>query len=161
MGNKLDIKYHKSAADFLEHTGKYLTKDEVRHGMVLGIADALKQNPNLFGKEDIFYCSINTGESVNAAAIKTPMSPVLFTCLSGDKQEVAKKLVAAVLKRFKAVPAIAGEKEPTDVFAKLWCKKRHIKILSTMEQRLYLLDKVNDVTVSPEDSARQRWRTKN
>lgn len=145
----MEIKYCRNAADFLAFTGNYLAEDEARYGMVLGLAKALEQNPDVFPKGDPWLCAISTGKNINAAGIKTPLSPVFLAHLSEDKQAVAKSLVKAVSKSFSDIPAVAGEKEPTDIFAKLWCKKRKTTILSTMEQRLYRLDKVNDVPLSP------------
>jgi predicted GNAT family acetyltransferase len=145
----MDIKYYKDATDFLTNTGKYLTKDEVRYGSILGMAKGIERNPHLFAKKDLWYCSIGTGMLLHTVAMRLPLQAVFIAHLSGDKQAVAEKLVTAVVKSFKTIPGVSGEKELADMFAHLWCKKCSTKITYTMEQRLFRLEKVNNVPISP------------
>jgi len=135
--------------DFLTHIGKYLAVDEARYGNILGMAKSIERNPRLFAREDLWYCSIGIGTLLQAVGMRLPQQAVSIAHFSGDKRTIAEKLVTAVAKSFKTIPGVMGEKELGDLFAYLWCKKYSKKITYTMEQRLFRLDKVNNVPISP------------
>jgi hypothetical protein len=145
----MNVIYYADAKEFLAHAGKYLAKDEARYGLVLGIAGAVERFPQLYGKEAPWFCSIGTGKEINAVAVRTPPHGVLLAYFFGDIKVVAEKLVAVVYDSYKTVPGIVAEKELGDMFADIWCKKYATKVVYTMEQRIYRLDKVNDVPMSP------------
>jgi uncharacterized protein len=146
---KMNIKYYKDATDFLTHTGKYLARDEARYGSILGMAKGVERNPQLFAKEDLWYCSIGEGTLLHAVAMRVPLQMVFISHFSGDKETIAEELVTAVAKRFKDIPGVSGEKGLGDIFAHLWCKKSGTTIKTTMEQRLFRLEKVNNVPIAP------------
>jgi uncharacterized protein len=145
----MDIKYYQNAADFLADTGKYLAADEVRNGRILSMAGVVRRFPQLFVQEDLWFCSINTGKEINAVAISTRARGIMLGYFTGGKKTAAEKLVMAASNSFKDAGGVNGEKEIADIFAGLWCQKNNRKILSTMEQRLFRLDKLNDVPMSP------------
>ena len=145
----MNTAYYKDAADFLAHAGKYLAKDEARNGLILGIAGVVERFPQRYGKDAAWFCSINTEAEINAVAMRTPPHMVLIAYFSGDMKTIAKEIVAAVEKDFKAIPGMVAEKEIGDIFATIWCKKRGTKITHTQSQRIYRLDKVNDIPMSP------------
>jgi predicted GNAT family acetyltransferase len=143
------ITYYIDATDFLNHAGKYLTQNEVQHGLILGIANVCKQNPSRYGRECPWFCSVNAGENNYAAAIRTPPHMLILAYFSGDMHRIAEKLVKAVFESFKVIPGVMGDKELVDIFAGLWCKKCHTKIINTQAQRIYRLDKVNNIPMAP------------
>ena len=145
----MDIKYFKNAADFLAHAGSYLTKDEARYGLILGIANALVHHAERYGPEPPWFCSISAGTKVNAVAIRTPPHMVILAYFSGDLRMIAETLLSAVSGKFKVIPGVVGDKELADVFARRWCVKNSVEIVDSMGQRIYRLDIVNDVPLSP------------
>jgi uncharacterized protein len=145
----MKVQYYENAADFLAHAGSYLAKDEARYGLIYGIAKVIEVVPQRYGPEKPWFCSINTGDTVNAVAIRTPPHMVLIAHLSGDMDIVAETLVGAVSKDFKNVPGVVGDKEIADNFTKRWCEKFGVTIRDTMAQRIYRLDKVNDIPPAP------------
>jgi predicted GNAT family acetyltransferase len=153
----MKAKYYTNATDFLTHTGSFLEQDEVRYGLILGIAKAVIDMPQRYGPGKPWFCSANTGDVVNAVAIRTPPHMVLMAHFSGDIDAVVATLLEAVFKDFKSIPGIVGDKEMADVFAKRWCKKTSVTIKDTMAQRIYRLDKVNDLRPAP---GRLRMATK-
>ncbi len=145
---KMDIKYYKDATNFLTYTSSYLTKDEARYGLILGIAKAVEINPLRYG-EEVWFCSVGTGDNISAVAVRTSPHNVILAYFSGDLRMIAETLVSAVSARFKAIPGVVGDKELADVFARCWCVKHSVEISDTMGQRIYRLDKVKDVPLSP------------
>jgi len=145
----MKVKYYKNAAEFLKSTEKYLLKDEARYGLILGIVKALEARPDFYGKEKPWFCSITTENTINAVAIRTPPHMVLMAYFSGDIDTVVETLVEAVSKDFESIPGVVGDKEMADLFAGRWCQKFGVKVKDTMAQRIYRLDKVNDVPKAP------------
>ncbi len=146
---RMKAKYYKDSSDFLKDTGNYLTQNEARYSLILGIAKALEVIPNRYGQEKPWFCAIGSENTVNAVSIRTPPHMVLTAHFSGDIEAVAETLVGAVSRDFKSIPGVVGDKELADPFAKRWCDKFGVTIKDTMAQRIYRLDKVNDIPPSP------------
>ena len=142
----MKVKYYPNSIEFLKNTEKYLIKDESRYGLIYGIAKAVEVMPQRYGQEKPWFCSINTENTVNAVAIRTPPHMVILAHLSGDIDIAAETLVGAVS---NDIPGVIGDKELTDLFAKRWCEKFGVTIRDTMAQRIYRLDKVNDIQPAP------------
>jgi predicted GNAT family acetyltransferase len=149
MVSGMKVKYYKNATDFLTHVGSYLAKDEARYGLILGIAKAVEVMPHRYGQEKPWFCSIGRGNTVNAVAIRTPPHMVIVSYFFGDIEVLVETLLTAVSKDFKNIPGVIGDKELVDPFTKRWCEKFGVTIQSTMAQRIYRLDKVNDVPKAP------------
>ena len=145
----MNYKYYKNATEFLKNAEKYLTQNEARYGLILGIAKALEIMPQRYGQEKPWFCSISTGDTINAVSIRTPPHMVIVSYFSGDIDAVAETLVEAVSKDFKNISGVIGDKELADPFAKRWCAQYGVTIKDTMAQRIYRLDKVNDIPLSP------------
>jgi predicted GNAT family acetyltransferase len=145
----MDIKTYKTAGEFLAHAGKHLAKDEARYGLTMGLVKRLVENPHYYGEENPWFCTTGMGNKVNAAAMRTPPHTLILAHLSGAIEAVAEKLVQAVINDFNFIPGVVGDKELADTFAMLWCEKCGAKIVNTMAQRIYRLDKVNNVPASP------------
>ena len=146
---KMKVKYYRNVTDFLAEAGKYLVQDEVRYGLILGLAKVVEDNPHRYGKNKPWFCSIGVGEEINATAMRTPPHQVILAHFSGDIEAIAGELVTAVSNDFKVIPGVVGDKALADTFAERWCEKCGTKITNTMAQRIFRLDKVNDVPLSP------------
>jgi hypothetical protein len=103
----------------------------------------------LSGVDNPWFCSVNTGKAVNAVAMRTPPHMVIMAHFSGDIKTIAEKLETVVAKNFKVIPGVVGDKELADVFARRWSEKFGVEISDAMAQRIYRLDKVNDIPLSP------------
>jgi predicted GNAT family acetyltransferase len=145
----LDITYYANATDFLARTGAYLAKDEARYGLILGLAKGVQKFPERYAEVHPWFCSIGNGKVISAAAMRTPPNMVIVAHFSGDLEAITEKLATAVAASYEAVPGVVGDKELADVFARRWCESHKVKITHTMAQRIYRLDKVNKVPLSP------------
>jgi len=145
----MNITTYKNARDFLINTGRYLSKDEARYGLVLGLAKVVEGNPHRYGKVPPWFCSIGAGDEINAVAMRTPPHQVIVAYFAGDIKAVAEKLLTAVSQDFTVIPGVVGDKELADIFAEQWCEKRGARITNTMAQKIFRLDRVNDVPLSP------------
>lgn len=145
----MDVTVYPSAADFLVTAGDLLRSDEVRYGLIYGIARLVNASPHHYGEEDPFFCVVNDGHRISAMAWRTPPYPVGLAWHDSDPQEAVSLLVEAIHSRWPEIPGVTGHREVTDPFADRWCRSFGASIQSTMSQRIYRLDEVNDVPPTP------------
>jgi predicted GNAT family acetyltransferase len=144
----MKARYYKTVASFLSGVGKYLAEDEALHEGILGMSNAMQRRPALFPMEDRWFCSIDTSNKINTAAMYA-RDVLILDYFSGDINDITNELVKAVTGALKNLQAVRGDKILVDAFAQKWCRSRNVKIKFKMEQELYRLDKVNDVPLSP------------
>jgi predicted GNAT family acetyltransferase len=144
----MNIIYYKNAAEFLSHTGKYLAKDEAHYGLIFSLAKRLVENPHWYGQVDPWFCSVKEKGLLNTIAMRTPPFKPVLAYFSGSMEAIAAQLVGSIATKDKAIPGVSGDKELTDCFVDLWRREHGAKILSKMAQRIYRLDKVNNVPLS-------------
>ena len=145
----MEIIIYPTAKDFLAATGDILQSDEARFGLIYGIGKLTAVNPHHYGEEDPWFCTVGDSGSIRALAWRTPPYPVGLAWHAGDPEEVVALLIEAVRNRWGDIPEIIGHREVTDPFAERWCKTCGTSIQSTMAQRIYRLDSVNDVPSIP------------
>ena len=152
----MDVKHYYKAVDFLAQAGKFLAKDEARYSLITGIANTVKVNPNYYGLEAPWFCSVSAdpkptarlGAEMYAAAWRTPPFMVGLAYFSGSLDLVANELVTAVGRKYKEIPGVVGDKKLADVFAGRWCGRHGLKVTNTMAERAFKLTKVNDVPMA-------------
>lgn len=145
----MDIEIYSNAADFLIKTGDLLRSDEARYGLIYGIARLVDANPHHYGEEDPLFCTVNDSNSISALTWRTPPYPVGLAWHAGDPEEAVSLLIEAVHSRWAKIPGVAGHREVADPFADRWCRNFGASIESTMAQRIYRLDSVNNVPSVP------------
>ena len=143
------LKIHASPAGFLKETGDLLQTDEDRYGLIFGIARLTAVNPHHYGDGDPWFATVSDNNSISALAWRTPPYPVGLAWNAGDPEEAASLLTEAVRNHWEVIPGVTGHREITDPFAERWCKTCGTSIKSTMAQRAYRLDSVNDVPNVP------------
>jgi predicted GNAT family acetyltransferase len=141
----MDVEVYPNAADFLVKTGDLLRSDEARYGLIYGIARLVNADPHHYGEEDPFFCAVNDSNGISAMTWRTPPHPVGLAWHAGDPEEAVSLLIETVHNRWAEIPGVTGHREVTDPFADGWCESFGTSIESTMAQRLYRLDSVNEV----------------
>jgi predicted GNAT family acetyltransferase len=145
----MDVTLYSNAADFLRKTGDLLRSDEARYGLIYGIARLADSNPHHYGEEDPLFWVASDRIRVSAMAWRTPPFPVGLAWHTGDPEEAVSLLVEVIRNRWAEIPGVTGHREVTDPFAARWCRDSGASIESTMAQRIYRLDSVNDVPSVP------------
>jgi predicted GNAT family acetyltransferase len=145
----MDVKVYPNAADFLRKTRDLLRSDEARYGLVYGIARAVNADPHHYGEEDPLFWVVNDDNGISATAWRTPPHPVGLAWHAGDPEEAVSLLVEGIHNRWAEIPGVTGHREVTDPFADRWCKSFGTSIESTIAQRIYRLDSVNNVPSIP------------
>ena len=145
----MNVKVYSNPADFLRKSGDLLRSDEARYGLIYGIARLVDANPHHYGEEDPLFCIVNDSNGISAMAWRTPPHPVGLAWHDGDSEEAVPLLIEAVHSHWAEIPGVTGHREVTDFFADGWCKSFGTFIESTMAQRLYRLDSVDEVPSVP------------
>jgi len=142
---KMEIKYFVKASDFLSHTAVLLQQDEARYGLILGIAKRLVKDTHAYGKTAPWFCVVTDSRKIVAAAIRTPPHNVLLAQFAGDPDKVAAFLADSISKRLEIIPGVVGDKIIAEPFAEYWCAGYGIQNKGKMAERIYRLDKINNV----------------
>ncbi|MGM0687038.1 MAG: GNAT family N-acetyltransferase [Promethearchaeati archaeon] len=145
----MDVQIYSKAADFLSQTGDLLRSDEARYSLIYGIARLVDANPHHYGEEDPLFCTVDGNNGISALAWRTPPYPVGLAWNANDPEKAVLLLIEAIHSRWAEIPGVAGHREVTDPFAYRWCKDFGTSIESTMAQRIYRLDSVDNVPPIP------------
>jgi predicted GNAT family acetyltransferase len=145
----MDLAVYSNAGDFLTKTSDLLRSDEARYGLIYGIARLVDANPHHYGEEDPSFCVVNDGNGISAMTWRTPPHPVGLAWHAGDPEEAVSLLVEGIHSRWAEIPGVTGHREVTDPFAARWCSSFRTSTRSTMAQRIYRLDSVNNVPSVP------------
>jgi uncharacterized protein len=143
------VQFYSGAAEFLADTENALFRDEARYGLMLGIAKRALGNPQFYGAAAPWYCSLYSRNVLQAAAMRTPPFKVILAQFFGDARALAESLVDAISQKEKNLPGVLGDQELTETFKDLWCKSHGVSVQQTMPERLYRLEKVDNIRKSP------------
>jgi predicted GNAT family acetyltransferase len=143
--------FYKTAAEFLDSAKSALVKNEARYSLIFGVSKRLLKDPHAYGPSDPWFCVVSAGHNIRAAAIRTPPYKIILAHFNGDTAAAGAALVDAVSEKELDLYGVSGEKELAGLFAEFWYRKHGaaIKPEVTVNQRIYRLDKVNDVPLSP------------
>lgn len=152
----MDIKTYGRAAEFISLTEGLLRSDEVRYGLIYGIARRVAENPHCYGNEDAMFYIVSDGAAISALAWRTPPHLVGLGWRGGDPKEAVSALIESIYGRWQNIPGVSGHREITDPFAERWTRVSGAPVQSIKSQRIYRLDSINPVSVA---SGRMRLAT--
>jgi hypothetical protein len=152
----MDVRTYLAASDFLSESSGLLQSDEVRFGLIYGIARRVAMNPHLYGEEDPWFCTVTGDVGISTLAWRTPPHLVGLAWHVGDAEEAVSLLIESVRSRWQVIPGVTGHREVTDLFAEKWTRTFGTSIQSTQSQRIYRLDSVAPIS---EASGRMRLAT--
>lgn len=144
----MNIRNYSIANDFLEEAGSLLQSDEVRYGLIYGIARRVAANPHYYGEENPWFGMVTDDNGIAALAWRTPPFLVGLAWHTGDAAEAVALIVESVRNRWSVIPGVTGHKEVTDLFAEKWAIARRTQIQSTQSQRTYRLDSISSISQS-------------
>ncbi len=145
----MNLTSYAEAADFLSAAADLLRTDEVRYGLIYGIARRVAVNPHYYGNEDPWFGIVADETGISALAWRTPPHLVGLAWHSGDAEAVASALVEHIHSLWPMIPGVTGHQEIADLFAKRWSETFGATIHSTQSQRTYRLDAVRSVSSAP------------
>ena len=141
----METNYLSDVRDFMSRAGDLLAKDEAKYGLIYGITSRLMDNPKAYGTAVPWFCTLEEGTELRAVAIRTPPFKVLLAYFSGDPSSAAEHLAGAISEFSPIIPGTMGEKEIAEPFVENWCKEHGVSVEDKMAERVYRLDRVNDI----------------
>jgi hypothetical protein len=126
------------AARFLDEASALLLLDEARHNLILGLADTIQRNPQLY--PDHSFWLVRDGTAVVGAAMRTPPHNLL---IARPRDDAA--LAALADNVDEVLPGAQGAVPEVDAFAALWSERRRVAVRVVFEQAIYALRAVADV----------------
>lgn len=145
----MKVEFFSKSTEFLSRTGYLLISNEAKYGLIYGIAKRLVDNPHAYGKADPWFCTVRDEKELCAVAMRTPPHKVLLAYFSGDPVSLADVLIDSISEFSSSIPGVTGDLEIADPFAKHWCAKHKITIEGRMAQRVYKLEKINNIDFAP------------
>lgn len=115
----LELSTYAAAAGFLDHTGALFRSDEVRHGLIYGIAERLRRTPEVFPAPP-YLATVEDDGQLAAAALMTPPHNLLVVA-NTDTPARAFALIAQNLRAAGwPVPGVNGVSAAAHSFADVW-----------------------------------------
>jgi uncharacterized protein len=145
----MKVNFYVTAQEFLSCAGNRLVINEAKYGLINGLARRLVDNPHYYGKDNPWFCTVSDGRVVLAAAMRTPPYNVILAHFSGNPVAIAEVLVEAVSQFYQVIPGTIGDLELADEFVRQWCSRHHVHIEATMAERIYKLERVNEIKLAP------------
>jgi predicted GNAT family acetyltransferase len=126
------------ASRFLAEASSLLLADEARHNLMLGLADTIRSNPNVY--PDHSFWLVRDGGDVVGAAMRTPPHHLV---IARPRDDAALAALADHID--EKLPGAQGAVPEVDVFVAAWCERRQLAACVVFEQAIYALREVADV----------------
>ncbi|MBM7584171.1 putative GNAT family acetyltransferase [Bacillus pakistanensis] len=143
----MKIQTFKDAKSYYQIMHPFLIENEAENNLALGllnqIIDGKYQNP--------FLAVALSEEEVIAGFLMTPPHNLIIFVRPEYRQnhrEIAEKLFQFLMENKIIVPGLIGEKKTVKDFTIIWKQMTGKKSYTAMRQRIYRLDKVNNVRIS-------------
>lgn len=139
-----------SIEKFIKEVKPFLEKNEAVNNLPLGVLGELSRNIDRYGDERPFLgCVLDDKDNVVLVAIMTPPHNLIITGDGHDLEQAIIEAVNYVINANVTFPGVIGAPNVAGMFINLWTQKTGGHAEVTMDQRIYRLDKVNDVIDSP------------
>lgn len=128
----------------------FLGKNEVINNLPLGIINSRCENEEYYKDEEKPFMGLVRDENGNIV-LTTLMTPPFNMVISGDDENIEnaiEKAITYLLENEINVPGVIGAIDIAKRFAEMWESKTNCKLNIEMNQRIYRLDRVNDVPLS-------------
>jgi GNAT superfamily N-acetyltransferase len=141
----MEVRSYDDISEFYSLVTPFLLKHEAENNLLLGILDAIKDEPFRFGGVVPVLNSIFDGNKLKLIALRTPPKNQLFSYT--DDVKSIDYLVESLKKKSIELPGVLGFKEGAEKFAKLWCRGKKLKAKLAMNERIYKLESVAKETL--------------
>ena len=131
---------------FRERVSPFLLTDEARHNLLLGIAGALVERPEVYPAFHLWLVEDAARSVVGAATLTPPFNLVIARPAVEDVPvELAKEVHAEGVRP----PGVSGAEPEAQAFADAWCALTGATATRRMAQRIYRLTEVRPVPPIP------------
>ena len=140
-----------SAAEFLKRARGPLEEQEAVNSLIVGIAARVAEQPDYYSKHPIYFATVDEGDRLIAAAVRTPPYRVIIYSALDAEPEPLRLIVddlAEVGKDFaedspvRRVAGVTGPSATALAFAQAWAERTGPSFKPGMDQRIYELREV-------------------
>ena len=135
------LQTYTNAATFLAQTAPLFRTDEVRHGLIYGIAERLRQNPGHFQAAP-YLATVHDGGQIAAAALMTPPHNLLVVANDDEPTAAFTSIAQNLLAEGWEVPGVNGVSAWSRAFAAVWQQLTGATVAPRMELRVFELRQV-------------------
>lgn len=139
------VRFYDDISDFYKVAIPFLLEREAENNLLLGILDAIRDNPHRYGELMPVLASVMDGNQLKLISIRTPPYNQLLSYT--DDLESINALIEALNKKNTDLPGVLGSKEGAEKFTKLWCKGKEIKTNLIANEQIYKLIEVAEETL--------------
>jgi predicted GNAT family acetyltransferase len=143
------VQSHSSAERFLERMEPLLLAQEVRYGLMLGIATTVKSQPDFYSANAPYFAVAEDGEGVAAAALMTPPHGIIVYSERTDPDPGLHAIAHDLLRQGWKLPTVNGPEPICTRFASIWSDLANVRAEVGMRERVFELREVNHPTYSP------------
>jgi len=145
----MKFKVFKDIGKYYSLVYSYLIENEAKNILLFSILNSLKENAHQYGTEDPFLAIVQKNNDISLVILRTPP----FNLVLGHTKnlESIKILVKELNKKNIELPGVLGFEEGADYFAKLWKEEKHVQAKLVMNERIYQLSSINEITLGDKE----------
>lgn len=142
-----------TATLFLAKMRALLAADEARHGLMLGLALRVENDPHAYGIGDPYFATVEDAAGIVVAALMTPPRGLILYCARVLTEEgvtpALQRLAEQLFRADRSLPAVNGPHALATQFAALWSRLTGATPVLGMETRVFALRIVRHPPYSP------------
>jgi predicted GNAT family acetyltransferase len=131
---------------FETRAAAFLLRREAENNLALGLITGLKGGRS-FGPESPHFAIVRRGETVVAAAIRTPPHNLILT--AGSDRDALPLIIEDALRAMPDTPGLSGPKDLAAAAVQLWSARTGASARVVMAQRIYQLTHVQPPRSAP------------
>lgn len=132
----MDVRHFATGEDFKREVWPFLLAHEAENNLIIGISGTLARNLQAYGTKSPYIAAVYDGETIVAAAVRTPPRGVILSYDAPDSALAA--LAADLYARYGAEMYGCVATSPTDArFVAIWQQMTGCTAHTEMAQRIY------------------------
>jgi predicted GNAT family acetyltransferase len=145
----ISVRRYATAEEFLRVMEPLLLQQDVRYGLMLGLALAVRERPDAYGDAPPFLATVEDSQGVAAAALMTPPYGVILYSERVDPRPGLDALAAHLASAGWTPPTANGPDLIPAAFAQAWTAATGAQAEVAMHERLFELRQVSHPAYSP------------
>ncbi len=137
----MEYKEYNNINNFLDTTREILLASEAENGLMLGIAELLKADPNYYGTKPLL-ATVSSSSGIELVVMMTPPFKIQIIACGNNSLEAVETLTKNIGNSNWYVPGVIAEKNIAETFAKNYCEKTGRKLKIVMSMRIFKLTEV-------------------
>ncbi len=135
----MHVTTYPDASAFLARVEAVLARNEAANGLMYGLARQLIYDPHLYGQDDPFFATVDEGDDLRAATLRTPPFNLLVQSDAPDPDPALAILAGHLHERGADLPGVNGSAPLSAAFARHWSRLTGVPHRQKMALRVFEL----------------------